>query len=72
MAATVLLFGAFQLIAHRQPTALSDLFRGAAAAQMAAVGIVFAILLRDFDLGALLPWMNTVLHIVIPIAIVLE
>ncbi len=67
-----MLFGAFQLMAHRRPTALGDLFRGAAVTQMAVVGIVFAILLRDVDLGARRPWVNTVLHTVMPIAVVLE
>lgn len=65
-------FGAFQLMAHRRPTALGDLFRGAAVTQMAVVGIVFAILLRDVDLGARRPWVSRVLHTVMPIAVVLE
>lgn len=39
---------------------------------MAVVGLVFAVLLRDVDLGALLPWVNFVLHYVMPVAIVLD
>jgi len=39
---------------------------------MALVGIVFSALLRDVDLGTLLPWVNTWLHYVMPIAVVLE
>lgn len=72
LAAIVLLSGAFQLMAHRRPTARSDWFRCAAVSQMAVVGIVFAILLHDVDLGSLRPWVNTVLHTVMPIAVVLE
>jgi hypothetical protein len=71
-AAIVLLMGAFQLLAHRRLSAWIDVVRGAAVSQMAVVGIVFAVLLRDVDLGALLPWVNTVLHYVIPVAVVVE
>lgn len=39
---------------------------------MALVGVVFALLLRDVDLGSLLPWINTWLHYVMPIVIVLD
>lgn len=39
---------------------------------MALVGIVFSALLRDVDLGALLPWINTWLHYVMPVAIVAD
>lgn len=39
---------------------------------MAIVGIVFTALLRHEDLGSLLPWVNTVLHYVMPVAVVLD
>ena len=39
---------------------------------MALVGIVFSALLRDVDLGSLLPWINTWLHYVMPVAIVAD
>lgn len=39
---------------------------------MTIVGLVFAVLLRNVDLGALLPWINFVLHYVMPVAIVLD
>lgn len=39
---------------------------------MALVGIVFSALLRDVDLGALLPWINTWLHYVMPVAVVAD
>ena len=42
------------------------------AVNMAVVGIVFVVLLRNVDLGALLPWVNFVLHYVMPVAIVLD
>ncbi len=39
---------------------------------MALVGIVFQALLRDVDLGALLPWINTWLHYVMPVVVVAD
>jgi FAR-17a/AIG1-like protein len=71
-AGIVLIFGAFQLIAHRQPSASTDLIRGMAVVNMAVVGVVFSVLLRDVDLGYLLPWINTVHHYIMPIAVVFE
>ncbi len=71
-AAIVLILGAFQLIGHRQPSASTDLIRGIAVVNMVVVGIVFSVLLRDVDMGYLLPWVNTVLHYIMPIAVVLE
>ena len=71
-AAIVLIFGAFQLITHRQPSASTDLIRGMSVINMTVVGIVFSALLRNVDMGYLLPWVNTVLHYIMPIAVVFE
>lgn len=71
-AAIVLIFGAFQLITHRQPSALTDLLRGISVVNMAIVGVLFSALLRNVDMGYLLPWINTVHHYIMPIAVVLE
>ncbi|WP_428419921.1 Pr6Pr family membrane protein [Methylibium sp.] len=49
-----------------------DLARYVSAVNMIVVGLVFAVLLRDIDLGALLPWVNFALHYVMPVAIVLD
>ena len=46
--------------------------RGASVVYMVIVGIVFTILLRDVDLGSLLPWVNTVLHYIMPVVIVAD
>ncbi len=48
-----------------------DVARYVSAVNMAVVGIVFVVLLRNVDLGALLPWVNVVLHYVMPVAVVL-
>ncbi|MCY1375108.1 hypothetical protein D9M69_624970 [compost metagenome] len=39
---------------------------------MVVVGIVFSLLLRDVDLGALRPWINTLLHHVMPCVVLLD
>ena len=71
-AAIVLIIGAIHLIKHRQPTVAEDIIRGSSVAYMALVGIVFGVLLRDVDLGDLLPWVNTVTHYIMPIVVVLD
>jgi hypothetical protein len=37
---------------------------------MAIVGIVFSVFLRDANLGSLVPWVNIVLHYVMPVVMV--
>ena len=49
-----------------------DLARYISTVNMGVVGIVFPVLLRNVDLGSLLPWVNFVLHYVMPVAIVLN
>lgn len=55
------------LTTKKEPKAFGVL-RGAAVLAMVIVGIVFAMLLRGEDLGTLHPWVNDVLHYVMPIA----
>lgn len=49
-----------------------ELLRFVSAVNMTIVGLVFAVLLRNVDLGALQPWVNVVLHYVMPVAVVLD
>jgi Na+-driven multidrug efflux pump len=49
-----------------------DLVRYISTVNMTIVGLVFAVLLSDVDLGALLPWVNHMLHYIMPVAIVLD
>lgn len=65
-AALVLLFSVFSGKGSSQ-----DFARYVSTVNMTVVGLVFAVLLRNVDLGALLPWVNFVLHYVMPSAIVL-
>ena len=71
-AALVLVFSACRGLAGREPSAAEDAARTVSAVNMAVVGIVYAALLRDVDLGSLLPWVNVVLHIVMPCTVVLD
>lgn len=70
--AVVLLLGAVMLFNRREPAPRDDLVRGAAVLGMVIVGVVFSVLLRDVDLGNLQPWINSVLHYVMPVVAVLD
>ena len=71
-AAVVMIVAAISLLRHRQPTATDDIIRGTSVVCMALVGIIFSVLLRGADLGALLPWVNILTHYVMPIVVVLD
>jgi len=60
-AASVLIRGAALSWAGRQPSPRDERLRGMAVVYMTVVGVVFAILLRNVDLGALRPWINVLL-----------
>jgi hypothetical protein len=51
---------------------LADRVRAISAVNMAVVGIVFTVLLRNEDLGLLQPWVNFVLHYLMPCVVVLD
>jgi hypothetical protein len=72
LAAGVLILGGWRALAGHQTTRLEDQVRGASVVYMAVVGIVFGVLLRDVDLGALRPWVNFVLHVLMPRAVVVD
>jgi hypothetical protein len=61
-ASVALIIGAIYLLRRGEPTATDDIIRGSAVASTALVGIVFGVLLRDVDLGALLPWIHGALR----------
>ena len=71
-ASVVFLIGAVSLLQRREPTPSDDLIRGAAATAMVIVGLVWFVLLRDEDLGALLPWVNIMLHVIMPVAVLAD
>jgi hypothetical protein len=55
-----------------ETVATDDRLRAMAVVYLAVVGIVFAILLRDVDLGSLRPWINVLLHYVMPVVVVAD
>lgn len=71
-ASIVFIVGAVYLLEHREPTPAEDIIRGASVVAMAIVGIVFSALLQDTDLGTLAPWVNVVVHYIMPIAVVVD
>ena len=69
----VFIVTAVRLITRRGYSTMADTaIRGAAVVYIAFVGLVFNTLLADVDLGDLAPWVNVVLHFVLPIAGVLD
>ncbi|MDO9380597.1 MAG: Pr6Pr family membrane protein [Nocardioidaceae bacterium] len=67
---TVVVLAAGALVAPR--SARMDAVRGAVAFCMAVTGLVFAVLLRDVGVGVLAPWVNTVVHQVMPVVMVAD
>jgi hypothetical protein len=72
LAAGVLIAAALRQWAGAPPSAAFETLRALAATFMLVVGVVFAVLLRDIDLGSLRPWVNSVLHHVMPVVLVLD
>jgi hypothetical protein len=70
IAATVLLIGARRW--RSEPSAAFDLVRGAAVVYMSVTGIVFTLLLSNTDVDTAIPWVNTVVHELMPIVIVAD
>lgn len=49
-----------------------DLLRGAATVYLATTGIVYNLLLTDVSVGIVIPWVNTVIHAIMPLAAVID
>jgi hypothetical protein len=69
-AAGVMLMAAWDAWAANVATHV--LVRAMSVVNMAIVGIVFSVLLRNVDLGSLLPWVNFVVHYLMPCAVVVD
>lgn len=72
IAGAVLLIGAYLGMQKRVLPLWYDRARGTAVLYMTIVGLVFVTLLRNVDLGGLLPWINTVHHYVLPVVMVAD
>lgn len=70
--AVVMLVGAIHRAQYLEPKPWEDLIRGASVAGITVVGIVFSILLRDAEMGSLMPWVNAVTHYIMPVAGVVD
>ena len=70
LAAAVLLIGAVGGRSTRAPS--WDLVRGAAVVYMSVTGIVFTLLLANTDVDTAVPWVNTVVHELMPLVIVAD
>jgi hypothetical protein len=68
--ATLLLVGAARWRAAR--SARLDLLRGGAVVYLTVTFIVFALLLSNTDVDLAIPWVNSVLHEIIPVVIVID
>ncbi|MCM3781270.1 Pr6Pr family membrane protein [Microbacterium hydrocarbonoxydans] len=69
----VFIIAALRSTRQGKPATTADTaIRGASVVYIAFVGLVFNTLLRDADLSGLIPWVNIVLHIVLPLAGILD
>ncbi|WAH98628.1 Pr6Pr family membrane protein [Arthrobacter sp. MMS18-M83] len=71
-ASVVLLVSGYRVLVGKRPSELDDATRGTATIAMAVVGLVFGALLAGQDLGSLLPWVNFVVHYLMPVVMVAD
>lgn len=57
---------------RRRSSPRMDFLRGASVVYMAVVGIVFSLLLANTDVDTAIPWVNFVVHELMPIAVVVD
>lgn len=72
VAATVLAVGAVRAFRGITPTRAWAAFRLVNVVNMAFVGLVFNILLTGGEVGALIPWVNLVVHLLVPIVVLAD
>lgn len=70
LAVIVLLAGA--TIWRNRPTPMSDMVRGAAVLYMTVTLIVFALLLSGTNVDTAIPWVNTVVHQLLPVVVIVD
>jgi hypothetical protein len=68
LVAVVMLVGAIHRARYLEPKPWEDLVRGASVVGIAVVGIVFSVLLRQAEMGSLMPWVYVVTHYIMPMA----
>lgn len=68
----VFIVSAIALLRAQEPAPWDTVIRGGAVVYIAFVGLVFNTLLRDVDLGDLIPWVNAIVHFLIPVVAVVD
>ena len=69
MISIVFIISAVRLIRGQTKPSASDVaIRGGATVYIVFVGIVFNTILADGDVGLIIPWVNVVVHMIVPIA----
>jgi len=71
-AAVVLIMSALYLMKSRKPSRRDDIIRGAATLYMAVTGAVYVTLLSGEELGLLMPWVNVLTHMVMPVFVIAD
>ncbi|MDB5175675.1 MAG: hypothetical protein JWM81_533 [Candidatus Saccharibacteria bacterium] len=66
-AALVLLYGAANVYNHKRATRQYELLRGSSVLCVTVVLLIFGFILRDRGGGMLLPWVDIMLHYVLPV-----
>ena len=70
IATALLLIGAARWRSPRSPTL--DLLRGGAVVYMSVTGVVFAALLRGTNVDTAIPWVNSVVHELLPLVVLVD
>lgn len=70
--AVVFFIEAVVVLRGKQPSLWLECARGAAAMYMIATGVIYALLLSQYPLGLTMPWVNSILHQVAPVAAVID
>lgn len=70
-AAVILSMSAYVLWKRKKDAQLESL-RGAATLYMVVTGIIYNLLLRGDSLGTLLPWVNDILHRIVPVVMLFD
>ncbi|GGM64236.1 Pr6Pr family membrane protein [Microbacterium saperdae] len=72
MISIVFIVSAIRLIRNRSSSPTDTAVRGGVVVYIVFVGAVFNAILVDGDIGPVLPWVNVVVHIIVPIAGVVD
>lgn len=63
---------AIVVLSGKQPSQWLECTRGATIVYMVTTGIVYALLLSQYPLGLTMPWVNSVLHQIVPVAAAID